>query len=114
MCFRRTRAKSSTKQNILRGGQTRGGTKAKRVDENSGFANLQFFSQKLKFLYKTTAITFFLCEKKTQNLSGLLQNPSQNQILARKRETCYKTNEKIPQTRLFDQDGAEYLTKTIV
>ena len=45
--FRRTRAKSIIKQVTSRGGEKRSGTRAKRVDENSGFANLQFFHKNL-------------------------------------------------------------------
>ena len=64
MCFRRTRVKHIIKQHTLRGGEKRGGTEAKRVDEIIGFSDLQL---KNKYYYKTTAITFLLREKKTQN-----------------------------------------------
>ena len=35
-----------------RGGEKRGGTRAKRVDENSGFANLQLFHKNVNSIIK--------------------------------------------------------------
>ena len=75
MSFRRTRAKSIIKHDTLRGGEKLGGTRAKRVDEDSGFANLQFFSQKRKFYYKTQAITIFFTRKEDPELYHFTTKP---------------------------------------
>ena len=62
------------KTNTLRGGGKPGGTKAKRVDENTGFANLQLFTKTHILIYNHSH-THFLTRKEDPELVHFITKP---------------------------------------
>ena len=98
----------------MRGGEQREGTKAKRVDGNNGFANLQFFKTNQKLLLNHSHNLCFKAKICHRIRPLYYKTLARIKFVPKSVKHVIKPKKWFPDTSLVDQVGAEYLTKTMV